>query len=223
MKNFWKNNKAIILFIVLMVFFRSAIADWYHVPSGSMQPNILIGDRVWVNKLAYDVKIPFTDINLNRHAEPQVGDVVVFQSKQADERLIKRVVGLPGDTIEMRNNHLKINGKWLDVSALKSEQSFDQFMQDRKIAAYYRENLASEAGSADIAHSVRFSLKHPSQLSSFSEIQIPVGFFMVLGDNRDNSNDSRFWGTVPEANLVGKAFFIWMSLDSLKRIGSTIN
>ncbi|MCF6194769.1 MAG: signal peptidase I, partial [Kangiellaceae bacterium] len=100
--NFWNENKGLFLFLFLMLFFRSAIADWYHVPSGSMQPTILIGDRVFVNKLAYDVKIPFTDINLKRHAEPRRGDVIVFDSKASNDRLIKRVIGISGDKIEMR-------------------------------------------------------------------------------------------------------------------------
>jgi len=213
MNKFWKNNKGIILFLFLMVFFRSAIADWYHVPSGSMQPNILIGDRVWVNKLAYDIKIPFTDINLNRHAEPQVGDVVVFQSKQADERLIKRVVGLPGDTVQMRNNHLKINGKWLEIIPLESEQLFDQFLQDRKSAVYYQEKLESAAKGEQLGHPVRFSITRPSQKSSFSEVKIPTDFFMVLGDNRDNSADSRFIGLIPRKELLGRAERVIVSFD----------
>ena len=213
LKRLWNSNKGIIVFLFLMIFFRSAIADWYHVPSGSMQPNILIGDRVWVNKLAYDVKIPFTNINLNRHNEPQVGDVVVFESKQADERLIKRVIGLPGDRIEMRNNHLKINGKWLEISKLESEQSFDQFMQDRNTAVYYQEKLTSGASLESSIYPVRISLEHQSRLSSFNEIKIPNEFLMVLGDNRDNSADSRVIGLIPRAELLGRAEKVIISFD----------
>jgi signal peptidase I len=212
MNKFWKNNKGIILFLVLMVFFRSAVADWYHVPSGSMQPNILIGDRVWVNKLAYDIKIPFTNINLNRHAEPNVGDVVVFQSKQADERLIKRVIAMPGDTVEMNNNRLKINGQWIQVESLPPGQLFDDFMQDRNNAAYYQENIKSDNLNVS-KHPIRLSLTRQSRLSSFSERLVPENHFMVLGDNRDNSSDSRYIGMVPRNELIGRAEKVIISFD----------
>jgi signal peptidase I len=213
MKNFWKNNRGIVLFLILMLFFRSAIADWYHVPTGSMQPNILIGDRVWVNKLAYDAKIPFSNINLSRHAEPQVGDVVVFQSKQVGERLIKRVIAMPGDTIEMQNNHLKINGQWLNVEALELEQKFDQFMQDRDRAIYYQELIGASKNSVDLKYPIRLSLEQKSSFSSFRERVVPEEHFMVLGDNRDNSSDSRFIGMIPRSELLGRAERVIISFD----------
>ena len=119
----WNNNKGLILFIFLMLFFRTAIADWYHVPSGSMKPNILIGDRVWVDKLAYDVKIPLTDINLNRHSEPQRGDVIVFNSAVSNDRLIKRVIAIPGDIVSMQGNQLFINHQPLELKLDTQYQS----------------------------------------------------------------------------------------------------
>ena len=106
----WREYRAFVLFIVLMVIFRSALADWNVVPTGSMKPTIIEGDRILVNKLAYDFRVPLTHIALYRFADPGRGDIVVFDSKAADTRLVKRVIGLPGDTVEMRDNRLTING-----------------------------------------------------------------------------------------------------------------
>lgn len=219
LSNFWKNNKGFIGFIFLMLFFRTALADWYNVPTGSMQPNILIGDRVFVNKLAYDVKIPFTDINLNRHAEPEFGDVIVFESRQADERLIKRVIGLPGDRVEMVDNHLKINGKWVQVAPMQLGQEFDQFMKDRELADYFIEKPTAQervSGAADLTRSypIRTRADRMNPLSSFAEVKVPAEHFLVLGDNRDNSADSRVIGMVPRNELVGRAERIVISFDS---------
>ena len=217
----WKNNKGFIVGILLMLFFRSAIADWYQVPSGSMQPNILIGDRVWVNKLAYDIKIPFSEINLSRKAEPSVGDVIVFQSAKADERLIKRVVGIPGDKIAMLNNRLTVNGKLVNFDELGVKQAFDEFMQDRDSASYFTEhppqlfvpvNQASDV-SQNKGYSVRLNKQSYSRFSTFSEIEVPSDHYWVMGDNRDNSADSRVIGAVPREELIGRAERVVISLD----------
>ena len=106
----WREYRDFALFIVLMIIFRSALADWNVVPTGSMKPTILEGDRILVNKLAYDFKVPLTHISVYKFADPKRGDIVVFDSKLADTRLVKRVIGLPGDTVEMRDNRLIING-----------------------------------------------------------------------------------------------------------------
>src|SRR5437868_8528297 len=106
----WREYKGLALFIILMVIFRNALADWNSVPTGSMKPTILEGDRILVNKLAYDLRLPLTHLSLHRIADPQRGDIVVFDSKAADTRLVKRVIGLPGDVVEMRDNRLTING-----------------------------------------------------------------------------------------------------------------
>ncbi|TQV89883.1 signal peptidase I [Aliikangiella coralliicola] len=200
-----------------MLFFRTAVADWYHVPSGSMQPNILIGDRVWVNKLAYDVKIPFSSINLNRHHEPQAGDVVVFQSEKAGERLIKRVVGVSGDRVSMNKNRLMINGKQVNTELLESDLTIDQFMQDREDAVYFKEKPV-KSGYDNIAQSqgypIRVSRTMRSSLDSFDETTIPEDYLLVLGDNRDNSADSRVIGLIPRSELVGRAERVVVSFDS---------
>lgn len=213
MAKFWKNNKGIIVFLFLMLFFRSAIADWYHVPTGSMKPNILIGDRVWVNKLAYDVKVPFTDYNLNRHHEPVRGDVVVFQSKSADERLIKRVIGVPGDKIAMLNNRLKINGEWVSIERIEKGQSFDEFLVDRDEADYLHESVEEDEKSAS-GYPIRVSRIRLNPKSSFGPIEVPDEQYLVLGDNRDNSQDSRWIGFVPRAELIGRAERVIISFDT---------
>ena len=106
----WREYRGFAVFVVLMVIFRSALADWNVVPTGSMKPTIVEGDRILVNKLAYDFKIPLTHISLHKFADPGRGDIVVFDSRAADTRLVKRVIGLPGDIVEMRDNRLTING-----------------------------------------------------------------------------------------------------------------
>src|SRR5438876_2581816 len=106
----WREYRGFALFIFLMIIFRSALADWNVVPTGSMKPTILEGDRILVNKLAYDFKVPLTHFSIYKFADPRRGDIVVFDSKAADTRLVKRVIGLPGDTVEMSDNHLIING-----------------------------------------------------------------------------------------------------------------
>lgn len=108
---FWRNNRGFIVFVSLMLMFRSAVADWYEVPSGSMQPTIQIGDRILVDKMAYDLRLPFSAVSLKKQADPRQGDIVVFVSKVADNRLVKRVIGVPGDVVAMQNNVLTINGK----------------------------------------------------------------------------------------------------------------
>src|SRR5258706_13883307 len=106
----WREYRGFTLFVILMVAFRSSLADWNTVPTGSMKPTILEGDRILVNKLAYDLRVPLTHISILRFADPQRGDIVVFDSQAADTRLVKRVIGLPGDVVEMKNNRLRING-----------------------------------------------------------------------------------------------------------------
>jgi signal peptidase I len=210
--NLLKQNRQFILFVFVMLFFRSAIADWYHVPSGSMKPTILIGDRVFVNKLAFDMKIPFTDINLNRHGEPERGDVIVFDSKISGNRLIKRVVAIPGDTIELNNNRLIINGEQVKVEKVEYPAVFDHFLNDRDLASYYSESFSNNIPKEDV-HTIRIRSNLFSRLSSFSKVSIPTDSYWVMGDNRDNSADSRVIGLVPRDELIGKAESIVISFD----------
>lgn len=196
-KNFWKGNKLFLLFILLMSVFRSAVADWYTVPTGSMQPTIKEGDRIIVNKMAYDIKFPFSQLSLYKVSEPKRGEIVVFESKAAQNRLIKRLIGLPGDVIEMRDEALFINGKPLNYQI--SEQSAQQLLVTEQVDT--------------IIHHVRIDKQRSNQLSNFKPITVPKGHYLVLGDNRRNSSDSRVYGFVPHHELKGKATTIAFSFD----------
>jgi len=193
----WQGNKLFILFIVLMSVFRSAVADWYTVPTGSMKPTIKVGDRIIVNKMAYDLKLPFTQLSLLTTGEPRRGEIVVFESNAADNRLIKRMIGLPGDVIEMRNEQLYINAQPLNYAVDK--QSANQLFATIKIDT--------------ITHSIRIDKNKSNQFSSFGPITVPDDHYLVLGDNRRNSADSRFYGFVPRHELKGKATAIAFSLN----------
>ena len=194
---FWHSNKLFIIFILLMSVFRSAVADWYTVPTGSMQPTIEIGDRVVVNKMAYDLKLPFSQYSLLTTGEPKRGEIVVFESDAADNRLIKRMIGLPGDVIAMRDDKLYINGKSLRFQVTKSTA---------------KEIFATEQVDA-ISHTVRVDTTSSDVLSNFGPITVPDNHYLVLGDNRRNSADSRVYGFVPRHEIKGKATAVAFSFD----------
>jgi signal peptidase I len=183
--------------------FRSAVADWNDVPTGSMKPTILEGDRVFVNKLAYDLKVPFTSWRLARWSEPQRGQIVVFFSPHDERRLVKRVIGLPGDRIEMRNRLLYVN----TVPVLQERMgtaSLDARALDGAVPS--TEDLAGRR------HPVLANLKRPS-VTSFGPVTVPQGSYMMMGDNRDNSFDSRFFGFVTRDRIVGEATAVALSID----------
>jgi len=198
-----KSNKQFIIFILLMSVFRSAVADWYSVPTGSMQPTIKEGDRIVVNKIAYDLRLPFTDISLLSLDTPKHGEIIVFESKAADLRLIKRVVGLPGDVVAMRNEKITINGKSLSYQAI----SQDKLNENDKTAGYSMENLGN------ITHHINIDKAASDQFSNFGPVTVPAGHYLVLGDNRRHSADSRVHGFVPHNELRGKATAIAFSVD----------
>lgn len=197
LKLFIKEYTGLFSFIILMVFFRSAVADWYTVPTGSMQPTIEIGDRIVVNKMAYDLKIPLTNITLTRIAEPNRGDIVVFESKAAENRLIKRVIGLPGDKVSMANEILTINGNRLSYTLNVTESHEKQTV----------ENLVG------LKHIVKYGPTRSPNLASFNTVTVPADHYLVLGDNRRNSADSRVYGFVPRKELKGKANYVAFSLN----------
>jgi len=193
----YKQNRRFVLFIFLLVVFRSGIADWNTVPTGSMKPTILEGDRIWVNKLAYDVRLPLTSISLYRLEDPQRGEIVVFDSHKADKRLVKRVIGLPGDVIELRHNQLILNGKLAENSLLR--QTADRLYMSEVIA-----------GSE---HQIMLQPQYHSPLNSFGPVQVPPNHYLVLGDNRDNSADSRVYGFVARDEIIGRSSKVIMSLN----------
>ena len=191
-KQLFQENRGFILFLMLMFAFRSAVADWNHVPTGSMQPTIEIGDRILVNKMAYDVRIPFTNVSLHRIADPVRGDIVIFDSKVSEKRLVKRVVGLSGDMIEMRDNTLRINGEVLSYTQAENGDMSEDLL--------------------GVRHIVR-TKPFGSRLSNFAAIRIPEGQYLMLGDNRDFSADSRVIGLVPRDEIQGRARHVVLSFD----------
>lgn len=187
----FKQNWGTLVFLLLMFASRSSVADWYVVPTGSMLPTIVEGDRIFVDKMAYRLEIPFTDISIATTGQPKRGDIVVFNSKKADNRLVKRVVGLPGDSISMHNNRLVVNGTPLAYLEVDTN------------------NLIETLGTVE--HKVQ--LVGQAHAHSFSTVKVPSGHYLVLGDNRNNSADSRYYGFVPEQELQGRATNVVISLD----------
>ncbi len=189
--SFYKENKQLLLFIVLMLTFRSSFADWYDVPTGSMKPTIVEGDRILVNKMAYRLDVPFTDISLMETGEPQRGDIVVFNSEAADNRLVKRVIGIPGDVVSMDNNQVILNGKRLNYE--KDQSALTESIDGKLHLMQLTPPLAK---------------RH-----SFGPVTVPEGHLLVLGDNRNHSADSRYYGFIPQSELLGKASRVLFSLD----------
>jgi signal peptidase I len=201
---FLARNKGFITFMLCMVMFRSAVADWNVVPTGSMQPTIRIGDRILVDKLAYDVRLPLTHVSLLHLADPQRGDIVVLDSHAAHERLVKRVIGLPDDEVAMRGNVLFINGH----AARYSASARDGVHDDQRDPAHYE---IERYGA--MRHAIRLSDYRPSPVSNFGPVRVPPGQYLLLGDDRDNSEDSRYLGFFPRHEIVGRAHHVVASLD----------
>ncbi len=194
--NFLKNHRGFLLFLLLLGVFRGAIADWSPVPTGSMKPTIVEGDVIWVNKVAYDLHLPFTSVQLARLHEPARGDIVVFNSDKADKRLVKRIMGLPGDTVAMDKNQLIVNGQYAHY----------------EVAGHSVVGGDLTESYQQLTHAIRLSIV-PGRLDSFGPIQIPDNLYLMLGDNRDNSADSRVYGLVPRHEIVGRASHVLMSLN----------
>jgi signal peptidase I len=202
----WREWLRSIVFIVLAVTaFRSAVADWNDVPTGSMKPTILEGDRIVVNKLAYDLKIPYTRWRIASWGDPVRGDIVVLSSPADGKRLVKRVVGLPGDTIAMNHNRLIVNSELVAYSPLDPDLviAFEPKGDRRVLAA---EELDGATHAMMITPGAR-------TLRSFGPIAVPVGQYFLMGDNRDESFDSRHFGLVDRERIVGRALAVAGSVD----------
>jgi signal peptidase I len=208
MKNWVRNNKGFLAFLVLVGVFRSAVADWNPIPSPSMHPNLLEGDVVLVNRLAFDLKVPLTDVVLAHLGEPRRGDIITFRSPRDGTLLIKRVVALPGDVVEMRNERLTINGKGADYKVV--EQSLDSVGGTATRAFQLAETWGGR--SARPRHHIQIM---PDVLAprTFGPVTVAPGEYLMLGDNRDNSADSRMIGLVPRRLLVGRAERVLVSAD----------
>ncbi|MGF6758803.1 signal peptidase I [Paraburkholderia sp. GAS42] len=201
---FWRSNKSLIAFLALMVLFRSAVADWNVVPSGSMLPTIREGDRILVDKMAYDLRIPLTHIAIAHLHDPQRGDIVTIDSSAAHELIVKRLIGLPGDRIAMRNNVLYVNGVRANYQPVQlMPLPGDAFSP----GDYLRERFAG------VSHVVRLSEISPSPRRSFGPVIVPANEYLMLGDNRDDSADSRYFGFFPRKELMGRTRRVAYSLD----------
>lgn len=212
--------------VILLVFLiRSFVAEPFKIPSGSMMPTLLAGDYILVNKFTYGLRLPvlntvFLDIN-----QPKRGDIAVFHFPP-DPKIdyIKRIIGLPGDRIQYQNKRLVINDKPIEATIL--DKADNEMLEGNMIKSYrLQEQLA------DVAHDILvYDIPNRydpdaigDKLLNGETIVVPEGHYFAMGDNRDNSSDSRVWGFVPNKNLVGKAFFIWFNFDEFARIGSSIH
>jgi signal peptidase I len=217
--------------VIIMVFFlRSFLFEPFRIPSGSMKPTLQIGDLILVNKYQYGVRIPVWNHTLIELGHPRRGDVIVFRyPHQPTQDYIKRVVGLPGDTVDVHDRKVTINGTEVAMSPVESYfdyerdsgrvQSFKQVVEhlgsvDHR--AIFREGMGTDAHPA-AQHTNRDACVYSAGGVTCT---VPPDSYFVMGDNRDNSEDSRFWGFVPDRNVVGRAFFIWMNFGNVRRIGS---
>lgn len=207
MKGFIRANKGLMVFLCLFGVFRTAVADWNPIPSASMRPNLLEGDVVFVNRLAFDLKVPLTDTIVTHTGEPRRGDVVTFSSPADGTRLIKRLVALPGDVVEMRDAMLVINGRQARYGAV--EHVLEPIGSARVPAL----RLSEDAGGR--ARRVQLIAQRDGGARDFGPLTVPAGHYMMLGDNRDNSVDSRTYGFVPRKLLIGRAERVLVSADML--------
>lgn len=215
------------LFPVIAVVFalRSFVAEPFKIPSGSMIPTLLVGDLILVNKFSYGIRLPVVNRKIVDLGSPERGDVMVFRfPKDPSFDYIKRVVGLPGDTVTYENKRLSLNGQPVPL------REAGEFYDPERLS-YAKQYVESMGGKE---HKILTELDKPSFISDVDRFpfrdnctytasglscKVPPGHYFVMGDNRENSLDSRYWGFVPDRNIVGKAFFVWMNFGDLNRIG----
>ena len=213
--------------VILIVFLlRSFLVEPFKIPSSSMVPTLLVGDFILVNKFTYGIRLPVANKKVMELGSPRRGDVMVFRYPE-DPSLdyIKRVVGLPGDRLEYRNKRLTINGTQVPVRQIDDYLSKERMQFSRRyletLNGVEHEILLEEDAPAFVAPSRAFP--HAGNCNynmNGLACTVPPGHYFAMGDNRDNSSDSRVWGFVPDENIVGKAFFIWLNLNELGRFGS---
>jgi signal peptidase I len=223
----WLDWTAGLFPVIIGVFIlRSFLFEPFKIPSGSMIPTLWVGDLILVNKFHYGLRLPVLNTRITEGTPPQRGDVMVFRyPPKPSLDYIKRVVGVPGDEVAYLNKRLTINGKPLPVNALPEffdEDTMRYFPQFEETLGPQTHRLLNDpARPAFIPGADEFEFKNNCRYSVEGVVcKVPLGHYFMMGDNRDNSLDSRYWGFVPDKNIVGKAFFIWMNFGNLKRIGS---
>ncbi len=197
----------VVVVVAVLGSFRSAVADWMHVPTGSMLPTIVEGDRIFVNKMAYDLCIPFTDLRISKMGDPAAGEVAVFRSPESGIRLVKRIIGTPGDVIEMRNNRLTVNGTPVEYEPHPTSAHLAKAVSDDPSRYHFSVETIGEE-----AHPVMLS-RYASPAASFGPLTVPAGQYFTLGDNRDGSRDSRYFGFVDRDAFMGRVSGVVYSLD----------
>jgi signal peptidase I len=222
----WLDWTAGLFPVIISVFFlRSFIVEPFKIPSGSMIPTLLVGDLILVNKFHYGLRLPVLNTKLTEGEKPQRGDVMVFRyPPKPSLDYIKRVVGVPGDTVAYLNKRLTINGQVVSTESVPEffdEDAMRYFKQyEEKLGTQSHRLLNDEQRPAFVPGADKFPGSEGCNYTIEGvTCKVPEGHFFMMGDNRDNSMDSRYWGFVPEKNIVGKAFFVWMNFGNLKRVG----
>ena len=223
----WLDWTAGLFPVIIAVFFlRSFLFEPFKIPSGSMIPTLLVGDLILVNKFHYGLRLPVLNTKITKGSKPERGDVMVFRyPPKPSLDYIKRVVGLPGDEVAYLNKRLTINGQEIKTTAVTEffdEDVMRYFKQyEETLGAHQHRLLNDDERPAFVPGADDFAFKQNCLYSIQGVVcKVPEGHYFMMGDNRDNSMDSRYWGFVPDKNIVGKAFFVWMNFGSLKRIGS---
>ncbi len=226
MQPWWLDWTAGLFPVIAVVFvLRSFLFEPFKIPSGSMIPTLWIGDLILVNKFTYGVRLPVLQTKVTDGTPPARGDVMVFRyPPQPNLDYIKRVVGLPGDEVAYLNKRLSINGKPVETQAIPDffDESTMRYSKqfEEKVGDQPHRLLINTDAPAFIQGASDFPYRENCRYSVEGVVcKVPAGHYFLMGDNRDNSLDSRYWGFVPEANIVGKAFFVWMNFGNLKRIG----
>jgi len=218
------DNKGFLLLLLLILTVKSSVIDWNFVPTGSMRPVLADGDQIVINKLAYDITIPLMHKSLYKIADPKRGDIVVFDSVKENLRMVKRVIGIPGDVVTINNNILQINEeKAIYKENFSSEYITSTFADLDIVTKEYYESHGVNTKNVYMEYKTEtiMGITHPIRLEQGFElspefntkVQVPEGMYFVMGDNRNNSKDSRFWGFVKRNEIVGNVNTIIFSLD----------
>ena len=204
-RTLFKNYAGLIVFLIGMVFFRTAVADWNHVPSGSMEPTLFDGDWIWVDKTSYGPSIPFTDIRILRFGGPERGDIITFFPPHTKDQYVKRVIGLPGDVIRIEGRDIYVNSRKLSFEPIQISEGVE----------------TGHEIVGDGHHLIQYGTSGGLPVIR-QEIMVPENRYFVLGDHRNNSADSRYWGFVEDDKVMGKVTHVAVSFSSKRNLDSRI-